>query len=567
MKWFDTPIVRAFNRMFRHSNFFIILVICLLTAFLVWPVLYIIAQAFWSDGGFSWVYVTLLFESEVLRESLGNSLWLAILTTIGCCVISIPLAFLFARYEFKGKMALQGLLIVPLILPPFVGALGLQVWLRKYGPINLTLMGLGIIDEPIDFLGGGGFLGIVWVQVLHLYPILFLNLLASLFHIDPTLEEAGVSLGASRFRLFRTVMMPLVRPGFVAGAGIVFIWALTDLGAPLMFNYPFLLPVQIYNMINDLNANPMGYVLVVVLLALTATFFLATRLGNRSVAMTHKGQVRRVPKPVHGLKKWTILGFIIFTCGFALMPHVGVFLNSIAEKWSMTILPAEVTFGVYQELLLDPLAMNAIKISLVLSVFSTVIDIFFGVGIGYVLTRKTFKGRVLFDVLMMMPLALPGIILAFGYVATFSGSWLDPRYNPLPLLVIAYAVRRLPYMVRSAVAGFEQSPVVLEEASYSLGAGMIRTYTKILFPLIIANVVAGGLLCFAYAMLEVSNSIVLAMKESFYPIAKAIYMFISLGNNMASAMGVVGTVVLAFALWGANKALGGRLGRLFKLGV
>ena len=145
---------------------------------------------------------------------------------------------------------------------------------------------------------------------------------------------------------------------------------------------------------------------------------------------------------------------------------------------------------------------------------------------------------------------------------------LDVRISPVPLLIIAYAVRRLPYMVRAAYAGFQQMSVTLEEASMNMGAGPIRTLWKITMPLVLANVVAGAILAFSFAMLEVSDSLVLAIKEQYYPITKAIYSLmgrITDGPYMASAMGMLGMVLLACSLLFTGKVLGKRMGQLFKI--
>ena len=167
----------------------------------------------------------------------------------------------------------------------------------------------------------------------------------------------------------------------------------------------------------------------------------------------------------------------------------------------------------------------------------------------------------------MLPLALPGLVLAFGYLAGYSGTFLDARDNPIPLLVIAYAVRRLPYMVRAAYAGFQQTSITLEEAAQNLGAPRLRILFQITFPLIIANLVAGGILCFSFAMLEVSDSLILALKDDYYPITKAIYALlgrISDGPYLASAMGVLGMLLLIVSLFSAGRFLGRRMGELFR---
>jgi iron(III) transport system permease protein len=158
-------------------------------------------------------------------------------------------------------------------------------------------------------------------------------------------------------------------------------------------------------------------------------------------------------------------------------------------------------------------------------------------------------------------------VLAFGYVGAFGGTFLDIKQNPMPLLVIAYAIRRLPYMVRAAYAGLQQTSETLEEASLNLGASPLRTLRRITFPLVMANIAAGAVLAFSFAMLEVSDSLILASKEEFYPITKAIYALslrVADGPYVASAMGLLGMALLAVSLIVAGKFLGKRMGELFR---
>ena len=205
------------------------------------------------------------------------------------------------RYNFPGKAWLGGLLLVPMIMPPFVGAIGLSQLLARFGSLNLFLMRLNVLppDKPIDWLGHGGFWGIVILQVMNLYPIMFLNVSAAMANIDPSLRESAQNLGATGWRLFRTVTLPLILPGYFAGAAIVFIWAFTDLGTPLIFGFSRVVPVQIFDAVNELNTNPMGYALVVLVLALTLTLFLASKravAGPRSMPPSESRNVL----PWHG---------------------------------------------------------------------------------------------------------------------------------------------------------------------------------------------------------------------------------------------------------------------------
>jgi iron(III) transport system permease protein len=214
-------------------------------------------------------------------------------------------------------------------------------------------------------------------------------------------------------------------------------------------------------------------------------------------------------------------------------------------------------------------------------VCSTLLALTFGILISYLLTRKRLPFKNLIDAIAMLPLALPGVALAFGYVGSFADttlllrylptqlvSVLDPRKNPVALLIISYAVRRLPYMLRAIYAGLQQTSITYEEASQNLGASPARTLYKITLPLVIANIIAGSILVFSFSMLEVSDSLILAMRDQYNPITKAIWNLSQRplgGEYIASAMGVLGMVILTTCLLFAGRALGNRMGEIFKI--
>jgi iron(III) transport system permease protein len=199
------------------------------------------------------------------------------------------------------------------------------------------------------------------------------------------------------------------------------------------------------------------------------------------------------------------------------------------------------------------------------------VDIILGLAIAYVIVRTKLPGRQTLDTIAMLPLAVPGLVLAFGYISmTQPGRFfeaLNPGRDPTLLLVIAYSVRRLPYVVRSAVAGLQQTSETLEEAAQNLGCPPLRTLRRITFPLIAANVLAGGLLAFSFAMLEVSDSLILAQKQQHFPITKAIYELFQLigdGKFLAAALGVWAMVFLGLTIAVASRILGKKMGVLFR---
>jgi len=537
--------------------------------FMLYPLGYVFSNAFWTSEGFSLIFIKLMFSSPNNTIILANSVNLGLAVTLFTTLLGLPLALLLVRYNFPGKGLLNGLILIPLVLPPFVGAIGMRHLLARFGSINLLLLELGVINQPIDWLGGGSFWGVVILETLHLYPIMYLNLAAALANVDPSLEEAARNMGASSFKLLRTVTFPLMLPGYFAGAIIVFIWSFTDLGTPLVFEYREVVAVQIFNMVTDLHQNPMGYAFVVVVIALTLFFFYLSKriLGGGGYEMLGRGHVASAARPASASMTVIAYAVVLGISALALIPHLGVLLTSVTRRWFLSVLPSEYTVQFYKAVFSHDLALLSIKNSLFLSSLSTIIDIVLGVTIAYLLARKRVPGRSVLDALAMLPLALPGLVLAFGYVAAFSATPLDARVNPVPLLVIAYAVRRLPYMVRAAYAGFQQTSVALEEAAINLGASPMKTLYQITMPLIFANLIAGAVLSWFFGMLEVSDSLILASKESYYPITKAIYALlgrIADGPYIASAMGILGLLLLAGSLFIAGRFFGRRMGELFR---
>jgi len=546
--------------------------------FLFWPVCQTLRGAFFNaDGAFTFAYAHGVFVNPIYLEGLKNAFLLAIASTLLSFAIAMPLAFVAGRFLFPGRKLFSALILVPMILPPFVGAIGIQEILGQMGALNALLTHLGILraDHPIDWLGGGRFWGIVCMNSLHLYPILYLNLAAALANIDPAMEEAAENLGCTGLRKFFKITLPLIMPGLFAGGTIVFIWAFTELGVPLMFDYSRVTPVQIFLGIKEISGNPMPYALVVVTLASTSLLYLASKLlfGRDTYTMTSKastagGEAREIGR-LPSLLCTALFTGITF---IALLPHAGVLLVSFAGDWYHSVLPDSWTLAHYRNALGHDLTVPSIINSLKYSSLATIFDLFLGVAIAHVIVRSTSSLRHLLDAVAMLPLAIPGLVLAFGYIAmTQQGkafAFLNPTRDPTPLLVIAYAVRRLPFVVRSTVAGLQQTSYTLEEAAQNLGASPFRALRKITLPLITANILAGGLLAFSFAMLEVSDSLILAQRSVDFPITKAIfelYQLLGEGRYIASALGVWAMVFLGITILAASRILGKKMGALFRV--
>ena len=545
--------------------------------FLLWPLLQILQGGFRdANGAFTLAYLQALLADPVCRQGLANSLGIALGSTALALAVALPLAVATDRWVFPGKAWFGALLLVPLILPPFVGAIGFRQIFGQYGALNSLLIAAHLRPAgwTYDWLGRHQFTGIVLVNAFSLYPLIYLNAVAALANLDPALEEAAANLGCTGWRRFGRITLPLIRPGLFAGGTLCFIWAFTDLGVPLIFDYDRVTPVQIYHGLKELGGNPLPYALVALLLAVSVAAYAVGKglFGRDSSALMAKATSTGGPRPLSGAAGWACAAGFAAVCLLALLPHLGVVGVAFSREWYGTVLPSHPTLENFQLALGHDLTVPAIAHSLGYAGAATVVDLALGVALAYVIVRSRLPGRGLLDFLSMLPLAVPGLVLAFGYLAMSQEgrffSFLNPVRNPTILLIIAYSVRRLPYVVRSAAAGFQQTSVTLEEAAQSLGCPPFRTLRKITLPLIAANLIAGGLLAFCFALLEVSDSLVLAQKQHYYPITKAIYELFQLlgdGRFLAAALGVWAMAFLGLAIGGLSLLLGKKLGALFRV--
>lgn len=584
--------------------------------FFVWPICGTLRGAFvGADGKFTLDFVAEVFRNPIYLEGLWNSFLMGVFSTLLAAAIALPLAVITDRYLFPGKSLLGALVLIPMVLPPFVGAIGVKQILGQQGALNALLESLGLMDpaRPMDWLGESRLWGVIAMNALHLYPILYLNVVAALANVDPAMEEAAENLGCTGFRKFRRITLPLIMPGVFAGGTIIFIWAFTELGVPLMFEFNRVTSVQIFSGVNDIGGNPFPFALVAVLMGSAVLFYACGKLffGRDGHAMMAKATSQGGARPTGMLGGVLCAGIFGLVTFLAFLPHLGVILVAFSKDWYGTVLPSSWTLSHFEAALGHNLTLPSISNSIKYAGLATALDLLLGISIAYVVVRTKLVGRQVLDAMAMLPLAVPGLVLAFGYLAmTQEGSlmgaasslmavpaWiaglagygelsahlsgpaaaefgkflvrhLAPSADPLAIIVIAYAVRRLPYVVRSAAAGFQQTSVTLEEAAQNLGCPPLRTLRKITVPLIAANLLAGGMLAFAFAMLEVSDSLILAQRQQDFPITKAIfelYQLLGEGRFIACALGVWAMAFLAVAIIGTSLVLGKKLGAMFRV--
>ena len=530
----------------------------LLAAGILYPLLQVLSVAL-LDGGWPTLRPLVAFFSRPLfREALFNTLLSGVLAVAFGSLIGVPLALLTVRYRFRGRGLLAVLAVLPLVIPPFVGAVAFQQILGRSGAVNLIL--LERFGFTVPFMEG--LTGVVLVQTLHYFPFILLNTAAALSTLDRSLEEAAQNLGASGLRLFRRVLLPLALPGYAAGALLTFIRVIDDLGTPLMLNYTKLLAPQAYVRVTTVGLTDVdGYVICVVLVALSLAALWTSKAGlarGEFAALARGGDAPAVALGTRG----TALAWLaaVLLLGPALLPHVGIALLSVSKLWSLTPLPTVYTAGNYEEILFrsPQFVWNTLRYALL----AAAADVGLGAVIGWLLVRGTVRGRQWLDVIATMPLAIPGVVIAVGYLRVFHGWNVPGLGEPLTstwiILVIVYAMRRLPYTVRGAYAALQQMPVALEEAGQSLGANRARTFRKITLPLMSRGLLAGGLLAFITSAVDLSSTILLVPRVELGPLSYGIYLYMqsAVGRGPGAALGVVAILLVAAGTWAATRLVG-----------
>jgi iron(III) transport system permease protein len=529
------------------------LVALFLLAFLIVPIVKVIAVAFTGpDGGVSLVHFGDFFATALLREAFWNSIYVAAMTVIVASLIAVPLATILARFRFRGAALIHTLGVVPLVMPPFVGAVAMQLIYGRNGAINLLLMDW--FGFRIPFMEGLN--GVIFVEALHYFPFILLNLSASLANIDSAMEESAQNLGAHGFTLFSKIVFPLALPGYVAGAALVFVKVFDDLATPLLLNVTSMLAPQASLKITSVGlADPMGYVISVIMICCSvgAMALSALVLRNRDFATLQRGGGGLGRRTLGRAGTFAAAAFIVFTLIVVLSPHIGIFLLSIGTVWSFAVLPDAYTVAHYGTVIREagPLIGN----TLLYCGLAGLIDVVLGATLAYLVLRTRLPGRHLVQQVAMSAVAIPGLVLGIGLLRTYYDVRLPVVDQPLAtfwfMLVIAYAVRRLPYALTAATAALRQLHVSLEEAAESLGARKFTTLSRIIVPLMTGGLLAGFVTSFATAAVELSATLLLVARAVDAPIAYGIYVYMqsAAGRGPGAALGVIAVLVVSVATY------------------
>jgi len=522
-----------------------------LLALLLIPVGTVFVVAFRDgDGSFTLGHFGTFFTTGLMRESFGNSLYVATTSVLVASLIAVPLAYITVRFQFRGALLIQTLGVLPLIMPPFVGAVAMQLVFGRSGSMNLLLEDHFGFSIPIM----QGLTGVIFVESLHYFPFILMNLIVALRAIDGAMEEAALNLGARGWRLFARIVFPLAMPGYLAGAALVFIKVFDDLGTPLVLGQTNLLAPQAYLRITQVGLeDPLGYVISVIMIAFSIlALWLSVRvMKGKDYSTLQKGGAgiaRRRLKPAEALIAYAVIVLVLLV---VLSPHLGLLVLSFTRIWSYSVLPETWTLANYATVFEDSSGM--ITNTLLYCGLAAGIDVVIGTAIAYLILRTRIPGRQWLDFAASAAIAVPGIVLAIGYLRMFQGVEIGgvPVTQTWLLIMLAYSVRRLPYALRSCMAALQQINVNLEEAAEMLGASKWRAVRRIVIPLMAGGILAGFVSSFITAAVELSATILLVVKESQAPMSYGIYLYMQSvsGRGAGAALGVLLVLTVAIGTY------------------
>ena len=543
----------------------------IIAIFLLYPILMVFYESFFSEGKFSLAYYGSFLSDPYYAKCFWNSLAASVVSVLTSSVVGIPMAYFLSRYRIPGKTLFMTISLIPMIVPPFVGAMAFVFLFGRYGTINLILMDwFGVIKEPINFVYG--LHGLIFLETLHLYPLMYLNSAAAMTQIDPALEETAEIQGVSGLKRFLTVTLPLATPGIAAGAFLTFIWVFSDWVTPMTLGLQEFLAPQAYSdliQFMDIPRFQRGMVgcMIIALFSIVTLTGMRKYVSLKEYVSLSKGATRegRIID-ANDLKRGLAFSFCVAVALLSLLAPIWLTISSFAKVWKLTPFPLEYNFDNFLFVLSETptYIVNSFRFSGV----ALVIDLILGLVIAFVLARTQIPGKDLMDGLVTMILAVPGIVVGIGYLRGFHrfvipliGDTLTHLWIIMPLII---AVRRVPYVVRSSYASLLQMDTAFEEASEILGASRLRTFFRIDLPLIVRGVFSGTLFSFVTGIQEVSSTMFLFLPGWETMTIGTFILFQSGGRfGAAAALGVILVAVTSATIIVANKIGGKWLGGAF----
>lgn len=537
---------------------------------LFWLVLGSFQKSLTGEGGLTLDAYINVFTSPYFGDLVYDTAVMAVGTTVLSVLIGVPMAWIVARTDTPFKALLNLTALVPFITPPMVGAFAWSyLGSPNSGFINLFWMYVTGTSEPLFDIYTLG--GLVLVMALYLVPYVFLFTSIALKNMDPTLENAAYTAGAGPIKTTLRITIPLAMPAILSGALLVFIQAIEIFAIPAAIGMPgriYVFVTQIYSYLLGVppkfaEAAALSIPLLVISgLALWAQIRV---IGKGKMFTTIGGKAFR-PRLVE-LGKWryfALVFVVLYLMLSAVLPYLvivyGTFIKSagLAPTWehlTFEHVRTVVTGGTF------PMVYRSITNSLILSFGGATIAIILGAAVAYFINRGDWIGRRWLDFLALIPVAIPGAVIAIALLWAYARPPFD-LYGTLTIIMIAYITRFLPFGVKAVSASILQVSEELEKAAFISGASWATTFRRILIPLLIPGLLAGWVLMFISMMRELSASIML---YSFEQETLAVALYLTWEDGVFAHVCILSLIVVVLSL--GSIAIVGAMARRGEVGV
>ncbi|MCH4207457.1 MAG: iron ABC transporter permease [Solobacterium sp.] len=511
--------------------------------FLIYPLISLLISSVWVDGKITFEYFGQFFAKTYYTKTILNSIEVSLTVTAISLVIGVPLAYFYTMYEIKGKTVLQVLIILCSMSAPFIGAYAWILLLGRNGLITNLIKSLtGITIGSIY-----GFKGIVLVQALQLFPLVFLYVCGALKNIDNSLLEASENMGCSGVKRFFKVVIPLCMPTILAATLLVFMRAFADFGTPLLIGEGYrTFPVIIYNAyFSEVGTNHnFGAAVSVIAILITTVIFLLQRFANKKFQFTMSALHPVERKQIHGWKNVLMQLFCWIVVFISFSPQIYVIYTSF-QKTSGKLFVSGYSLDSYVKAFSD--GGRAIPNTFIIGLEALAIVIVLAILIAYLVVRRPNKANETIDTLSMVPYIIPGSVVGIALVIAFNRKPIVLTGTVI-IMVIALVIRRIPYTIRSSVAVLQQIPMTIEEAAISLGSSKLAAFFKITVPMMSNGILSGAILSWITIITELSTAIILYNLKTI-TLTLAIYTNVTRGSyGVAAAYATILTVTTIISL-------------------
>ncbi|MCR4634950.1 MAG: iron ABC transporter permease [Butyrivibrio sp.] len=508
----------------------IILLIVFLTVFILYPLAILLVDSFISEEGFTLDIFKRIMALANFRRAITNTLKVGFLVGIASALIGLLFAYVEVYVKLRTRfmeVLFRLVSLLPVVSPPFVLSLSMIMLFGKAGIITRFL--LKIYDNSVY-----GFWGIVIVQTLTFFPVCYMMLKGLLKNIDPSLEEAARDMGASRFKVFMTVTLPLVLPGLGNAFLVTFIESIADFANPMIIGGSYdTLATTIYLQITGAYDKEGAAAMAVVLLTITLLMFVVQKyyLEAKSTA-TLSGKASRQRMLITERSVTAPLSILCSALAiFVILMYICVPFGAMFRTWGYDF---HLTFKWFGQVFSKYKGFKAFKDSFILSLISAPITALLSMIISYLVVKRKFIAKGFIEAVSMLAMAVPGTVLGIGYIRGFSGGLfgsgiLQGLYGTGAILVIVFIVRSLPTGTRSGISALRQIDKSIEESAYDMGADSFKVFMTVTLPLIKDSFLSGFVTSFVRSITAIS-AIILLVTPSYLLITVQINEFAEKGS-------------------------------------